>query len=383
MFQVAVYGTENFSTIIREIVEKQYNSVVNSVGGEKLRVIAFWDIFTPQETVKEDLPVLDLLQIKSLYKLGIINGIIVPRELIVGQNGLIQALLYNGVETQDIYITERIIGKEITGSQWLTFLRPYLSVKYLPYLEFHIADQCNLNCKACEHYSGLVDKPTYPVFNQFVRDFQKLHDYIDDIGVIRILGGEPLLNKEIEEYVKLARGLYPEAIIYIVTNGILLKQMPEHFYHTLRKTNTRINISFYLPLEEKMPEILDFLKKKKIVFELSPLMREFEMKQTLQKKEHPEYFFRCFQSRCHNLYDGKIAACFLPFTTKYFNRYFNKNLPEDGAIDLYTSGLTTEAIKAQLLQPFERCCYCRDAIMVDWAQIKKPSDLSDWLVEKN
>ena len=294
MFQVAVYGTENFSTIIREIVEKQYNSVVNSVGGEKLRVIAFWDIFTPQETVKEDLPVLDLLQIKSLYKLGIINGIIVPRELIVGQNGLIQALLYNGVETQDIYITERIIGKEITGSQWLTFLRPYLSVKYLPYLEFHIADQCNLNCKACEHYSGLVDKPTYPVFNQFVRDFQKLHDYIDDIGVIRILGGEPLLNKEIEEYVKLARGLYPEAIIYIVTNGILLKQMPEHFYHTLRKTNTRINISFYLPLEEKMPEILEFLKKKKIVFELSPLMREFEMKQTLQKKNIQSIFSDVF-----------------------------------------------------------------------------------------
>lgn len=145
---------------------------------------------------------------------------------------MIQAILYGGIGEQDVYVTERIVGKTITGNQWLTFLCPYLSAKYLSYLEFHIADQCNLNCKACEHYSGLVDEPRYPAFGRFAKDF-------------------------------------------------------------------------------------------------------------------------------------------------------NTNLPEDGAIDLYAPGLTTEMIKAKLLQPFERCCYCRDAISVDWAQIKKPSLLSDWLVEEN
>lgn len=383
MFQVAVYGIENFSTIIRECIEKQYNSVVSSMGGEILRVVAFGDFSTSPNSVKDDLPILNIPQMSALYKLGIINGIIVPRELILGHNDLLQSLLCNGIGIQDIYITERIVGKEIKGTQWLIFLRPYLSTKYLSYLEFHIADQCNLNCKACEHYSGLVDKPIYPVFSQFVQDFNKLHEFIDDIGVIRILGGEPLLNKEIDKYIRLARDLYPDAIIYVVTNGILLRQMPEHFYQTLRETDTRIHISFYLPLEKKMPEILEYLKERKIVFDLSPLMHSFEMKQTLHKTESPDYFYRCFQSRCHNLYDGKLAACFLPFTTKYFNRYFDQNLPEDGAIDLYTPGLTTEMIKAKLLQPFERCCYCREAIMVDWEQIKQPSVLSDWLVEEN
>lgn len=383
MFQVAVYGTEKLSAIIREIIEKQYNSVVSSRGGENLRVIAFWDFSAPQNSVKDDLPILDFPQIRALYKLGTIHGIVVPRELIVGHTDLIQAILYGGIEAQDLYVTERIVGKTITGNQWLTFLCPYLSAKYLSYLEFHIADQCNLNCKACEHYSGLVDKPRYPAFDRFAKDFNTLHDYIDDIGVIRILGGEPLLNREIDEYVKLARALYPDAIIHIVTNGILLRQMPERFYQTLRETNTGIHISFYPPLETKMTEIVEFLREREISFEVSPLIHSFEMKQTLQKAESPDYFYRCFQSRCHNFYDGKIAACFLPFTTKYFNRYFKMNLPEDGAIDLYTPGLTTEMIKTKLLQPFERCCYCRDAISVDWAQMKKPSLLSDWLVEEN
>ena len=107
------------------------------------------------------------------------------------------------------------------------------------------------------------------------------------------------------------------------------------------------------------------------------------MKQTLRKTASPDYFYRCSQSRCHNLYDGKIAACFLPFTTKYFNEYFHQHLPEDGAIDLYTPGLTTEILKTKLMQPFERCYYCQDSISVDWEQIKNPSTLADWLAEEN
>ncbi len=77
-------------------------------------------------------------------------------------------------------------------------------------------------------------------------------------------------------------------------------------------------------------------EKKHVKFGISPLNKEFTIKQTVSPhNDKREIFLQCIQAHCHNLYEGKIAACFLPFTTKYFNAYYNKNLPEDGALDLY------------------------------------------------
>lgn len=384
MFQVALYGVNELSTAIKGIIENQYNSVVaNSAGGEPLKVIAYWDLSTHEETLRDDIPIVNFLQIRALYQMGIINGIIVPRELYLGHSSLIKQMAINGIDVQDIYLTQRIIDKEIRMDDWFTFLQPYLSTKYLPYLEYHIADHCNLNCKACEHYSGLVNEPHYPDLEKFSSDLCKLHEFIDDIGTIRILGGEPLLNPDIDKYLKLTRKVYPDAIIIVVTNALLIKSMPEHFYQVMREVDARIHISYYLPLKNKMPDILAFLQHKNIPCSVSPLLQNFEMKQTLKKSSTPDYFYRCFQAQCNNLYEGKIAACFLPFTTKYFNQYFHKNLPEDGAIDLYLTDLTTEILKANLMRPFERCCYCKEAISVKWQQINKPSVLSDWIAEEN
>ena len=298
----------------------------------------------------------------------------------MGQTSIVPFMIHNGINGEDIYITPRIAHiKSISEDELIHFLTPYYSAKYLHYLEFHIADHCNLNCKACEHYSGLVESPKFTDFNKFTKDIERLHEFIDDIGMIRILGGEPLLNPEVDKYVTLCRRLYPNTIISVVTNALLLLNMPEHFFQTLRDNDAQIHISLYPPMADKFHDICRLLESKGINYGFSPLMEEFEMKQTTVKAETPDYFYSCYQSRCHNLYEGKIAACFLPFTTKYFNRYFNQNIPEDGAIDLYDENLTTESLKKALLKPFERCMYCKNPVKVKWEQIKKPSKLSDWI----
>lgn len=280
-----------------------------------------------------------------------------------------------GVDVDDMYITGRL-GNNI---DLMNFFEPYVSSSYLPYLEFHIADHCNMNCKYCEHYSGLVKTPKFTNLERFTRDLEQLKKFIDDIGKIRILGGEPLLNPEVGEYVKLCRRLYPLAEILVVTNAILLPKMPESFFETLRKNNTSIYISFYPPLKSKMPEIKNLLERERVNFKITGLAEKFTTKQTINKHNHGrEIFLQCFQAHCHNLYEGKIAACFLPFTTKYFNEYYDKNLPEDGALDLYEDGLTTEKIKRFLLTPFERCRYCTPPVAVKWEPIKYPSPITDW-----
>lgn len=324
-----------------------------------------------------DKAVLNFEQFAALYHKKAIEIIIFPREIYFEtQKHFLTLLRTFGIGMEAVVIAARL-SSEISLPN---FLEPYIDAKYLPYLEFHIADHCNLNCAACEHYSGLVKEPYFPNLEKFTRDFERLHEFIDDIGQIRILGGEPLLNPEVSEYVKLSRRLYPRAVICVVTNALLLQKMPEDFFETLRECDTAIEISFYPPLKSKMPAIKQWLREMGIRVLGGPLYETFTCKQTLKPHNYPqEIFLQCLQANCHNLCDGKIAACFLPFVTKYFNAYYGKNLPEDGALDLYDETLTTEKLKAHLLTPIERCNYCTENVPRKWEITSHPSPITDWV----
>ena len=373
---VAILGVAQASQVVANIIENSYNFLLmQKLNSEPLNVVAFVQDGCNQPTVG-DKAVLNVQQFAALCRRRAIHAIIFPREVYIGQDQRLSYLFMLGVNVENILITQRLNEKISLPN----FIDLYLSARYLPYLEFHVADHCNLNCAACEHYSGLVKEPHFPDLEKFSRDFERLHELIDDIGMIRILGGEPLLNPQLNEYIKLSRRLYPYALIHIVTNAILLPKMPDEFFDTVRENNASITISFYPPLESKMSAIKSFLEKKGVAFGIGSLIKNFTCKQTLQPHDRPrEIFLQCLQSHCHNLYDGKIAACFLPFTTKYFNAYYDKNLPEDGALDLYEPGLTTEKLKAHLLTPFERCRYCTPPVEVKWRALKNPSPISDWV----
>ena len=371
---VAIFGTTQASQIVANIIENNYNTWLETNQVEKLNVVAY----VSRELVPslEGRAVLNFEQFAALYRKKVIDKIILPREVYAGQRLEFNYLRKLGVSIRDFHITRRLTNEIFIHD----FIEQYISAKYLPYLEFHVADHCNLNCKACEHYSGLVKEPRFTNLEKFTRDFERLHELIDDLGMIRILGGEPLLNPELNEYIKLSRRLYPQANIRVVTNALLLPKMPEEFFETLRRCNATIDISFYPPLESKMPAIKSLLEEKRVQFHIGPLYKKFTCKQTLIPHDYPrEIFLQCVQANCHNLYDGKIAACFLPFTTKYFNAYYGKNLPEDGALNLYDETLTTEKLKAHLLTPFERCRYCTPPVEVEWSTIKNPSPISDWV----
>ena len=213
---------------------------------------------------------------------------------------------------------------------------------------------------------------------KFTEDFKQLHKFIEDFGAVRILGGEPLLNSEVSEYVKVCREIYPNSPLHVVTNAILLPKMSDEFFDTVRENNAIIWISFYPPMKDKMPALKKLLADKKVMYFIGGMIETFLKHQSLKKNNPNEIFRPCGWSQCHNLCDGKIAACYKPFVTKYFNAYYNKNLPEDGALDLYEKGLTTEKIKKFLLTPFERRSYCTPPIAAKWDTVKYPSPITDW-----
>jgi hypothetical protein len=100
---------------------------------------------------------------------------------------------------------------------------------------------------------------------------------------------------------------------------------------------------------------------------------------TLKPNGNEDFFYSCFEATCNCIFDGKIAACYAPYTTKFFNKEFDQSLPEDEGIDLYDSENTTENIKLKLLYPMKRCDYCINGGEQDWERVTGPTTLSDWV----
>lgn len=257
---------------------------------------------------------------------------------------------------------------------------------YLPYLEFHVCDHCNLNCKGCSHFSPLVDGEVWADFEEIKRDFYQLKKLVNHIENIHILGGEPLLNKDLYRYIELVHEVYPYAEIQIVTNGLLIKKMDEKLISTIKKNRVSIFISLYPPMYSKIDEIVRWLDDNGIEAGFSEPVEKFSYLFD-ENTVHTDGIQR-INCTCINLYHGKLAACPMMVYIDYFNKSFNiKFKNEDGLIDIYDVDLNFEKLKKRLQIPVTLCkkCLCvsqnEDGIMKNWSQGKEQT-ISDYVYMK-
>ena len=86
-------------------------------------------------------------------------------------------------------------------------LEDFLASDTLPYLfhlEFEVTHHCNLNCRGCNHFAPLSEKK-FGDLEQFVKDLERIHQMVDQIGHIQLPGGEPLLNPELYRFIEESR----------------------------------------------------------------------------------------------------------------------------------------------------------------------------------
>lgn len=382
MIKVAIYEVGAGYDAIRIFINDIYNRYVYLRGGEELSITAYVVSQPHYGFAFLDDICISLEEYVDLYKKGLIDALIIPVENFFSQVSVLTDILKAGLSLDSVYILKRLTNAEFsTLDDVVNHIEPYLSARYLPYVEYHVAEKCNMNCVACEHYSGLVKEESFPDFEQFSKEFYRMKELVDDIGMLSILGGEPLLNPELYKYVELSAKLYPYSRKYVVTNGLLVTKMDQRLISAIKEGGVMIYISYYPALIDKMEEIKRFLEDNGIVYEISTINTVFSKKQTLSASNNMDQYYKCFQAHCNNLYRGEMASCFLPFTTKYFNQQYKTSLPETGAISIMDESLTSEELLFGLLQPFERCKYCTDPVDVEWDIIKDKTDLSNWLVE--
>jgi organic radical activating enzyme len=240
----------------------------------------------------------------------------------------------------------------------VTFVRSLFFTE-LNYLEFNITDHCNLNCNSCSHFSNIAIE-NYADIEKYEKDILRLRTFFDNIRVIRIMGGEPLLHPEVASFIQVTRKAFPRSSIRLVTNGILLPKASELFWSTCHKTDAIIDLSVYPLLSNKVKDIELLCNAHRVLLYQSGIQNHFFSFLNINGDSDMEQRFNECQKLNQDitLRDGYLYSCWMPPVVGAFNNRFDFNINVDKGIDINSSGLSGKKIIAQLKVPMQTCKWC-------------------------
>lgn len=191
-------------------------------------------------------------------------------------------------------------------------------------VEYSVTYHCNLRCLACSHMSPFIDKQ-FPALESFERDVNALSQVLHAKD-IRLLGGEPLQNPEIVDYLRIARRSGIADVIMVTSNGLLLHSMKDEFWENV----DFVWLSLYpgvSPTEKALERIRKRAEESNTRLDID---RTTHFRTTLTTDPHPadwvtDMIFKTCQNahryHCHMIHEGRLFKCACPgFLPEYLSK---------------------------------------------------------------
>ena len=252
----------------------------------------------------------------------------------------------------------------------------------IAYLEFSLAEHCNMNCAGCLHYAPMAERRLANL-ESLRRDFARLSELFGNIRQIRIMGGEPLLHPQADEAVRIVRSAFPKSRLSVVTNGLrLLGGLDDGIVRLLaamHDADAAIDWTVYPPVAGRADEITS-------VCRMAGVRLNVESKPEFLARVLPKggagirRSFRWCRERffCPLLDDGRIYTCAPARYAEYYNKAAGTKIPSERGIDI--GAASAKDILYYLMCPAFACSFCAEgARSFEWKANGTPSD---WLYEK-
>jgi hypothetical protein len=200
----------------------------------------------------------------------------------------------------------------------------------LPFVEMQVTQVCNLSCLGCSNYADLKHTG-YLKWSEGRREISQWLDRMD-IGDFGIMGGEPLINPELKQWITGLRELLPTSTIRFSTNGELLDKHLDVLETAHEAGNFVFKITAHQHSErvEAVIEKIFNMYKWEPVFEFgiyrfktgNNLRFQVNRPQTFLKYYKNDYanmmpyhsdpkesFEICMQQRCPLMFEGRMYKC--------------------------------------------------------------------------
>jgi organic radical activating enzyme len=255
----------------------------------------------------------------------------------------------------------------------------------LPFVEIMITQTCNLSCAGCTNYSDLLHQGylTWDEGKEQIEPWLRRVD-IPDFG---ILGGEPLMNPQIRDWIIGLRELMPDSQIRFTTNGLLL----DRNFDIIDLLADIGNCVFKIAVHKQDENLEKVIKRVFDYFDWEPVIEygvsRYRTKNNMRfHVRRPNYFYKtfqgpytdmrphdnipadafdvCCQQTCPLIYNGKIYKCSTSGLLKdTLTRFNDPNIEQwqpylfDG-LDSNCSELELDKFLSNFGKPHSMCQMC-------------------------
>jgi len=177
-----------------------------------------------------------------------------------------------------------------------------------------LTEKCTLKCKDCANLMQYYEKPVNIERNELFDDLDDLVAVADEVNEVRIIGGEPLVNKSFHEISLKAASYAAVNKVVIYTNGTICP--PDEKLLALKNDKIFVFITTYGDLSRRGEKLRDKLAELGIQHNYQPAYGWTECggikRWDRTPKENVEIFKNCCAKHFTNMTDGKLFRC--PFS---------------------------------------------------------------------
>ncbi|MCR5765792.1 MAG: radical SAM protein [Treponema sp.] len=263
--------------------------------------------------------------------------------------------------------------------QWLDM--QIVSKPIIHHLEANLADGCNLNCRGCLHFSNLYRKDEIPDSKELLDSIAEIAKHCE-IFQFRVLGGEPLLNPDLEEFLIKLRKILPNTDLAVISNGILIPKMPESLFKTMRENYIGFNLTLYSPTLKMKDRIYEVFDKSGVAYGSHEAKTDKFEKFLLEKPGNVDARTHdvCVPRGILVVKEECIYRCPVEAYIDRFYEWFSMNLKAPDGINVHAfSGDWGQLITDLYTKPRPLCAYCSSkSEFYEWSNGKP--EKADWLV---
>jgi organic radical activating enzyme len=183
-----------------------------------------------------------------------------------------------------------------------------------------LTQRCTLKCEDCSNLMQYYHKPKEIERSQILSSLQCLVGHLDYVHEFRIIGGEPLLNKDLVEIVNFIADNFGYGYVVIYTNGTLLPSNSD-VKHLSSIKNLSFKISDYgRDLSKRCKELEDMLLANNIHTIREPIT-EWQDSGTIVSHNRGDHelarvFGQCCVHDCYTLMGENLYIC--PFSANLY-----------------------------------------------------------------
>lgn len=208
-----------------------------------------------------------------------------------------------------------------------------------------ITEKCSLKCKDCSNLMQYYEAPENADLNEMLKMIDDFTSRMDEVYEVRVIGGEPFMNKEIHLIVEHLAKQEKVQKVSIFTNATIVPR--DYQWEALTHEKVRFFVTDYDRLSRNLQKLLEALESRRIPFISEPANNWTDCasleKHNRSDSDNERLFSQCCAKNLATVADGRLYRC--PFAANAFKLQAVPDYKEDYVV---LSGATREGIKSFL-----------------------------------